>query len=380
MQSSLFDENMESFDQLVHLKSNAKTKGVKQDFYKALQKSRELKARIDMLKKMAVYAHQVGMERIEPLESAYVELLKEEFSILKSYLENPSIKLGRVQRENLLEVLIDKAGLLANRYHCDEYMSYVEEWSSMDHMVDEEEKLFHLEAMAAGLKEIFGIDVDPSDLDGTPDFEKLREKYGSQMEEAFRQNSEPKPRKKSKKQLEKEAIEKEQEKLLTKDIKVLYRELAIQLHPDREPDEALKAEKEELMKQLTKAKEEDDLFELLRLHMEHLDDAGPAKSELLPEDTLRRFLKLIREKNREKEAAIDQLLYNTPLINSRSALRNEESLKMAIDHSVKNFIKHFKAQSEIQTRINAQLKLGKKELNYHVKKHIDASDSFFIPF
>ncbi len=107
---------------------------------------------------------------------------------------------------------------------------------------------------------IFGIKVDPTRMkDGD---------YMEELQKEFDAKNEPKERKKTKKQLEKEQKEKEAQAQLGKDTKSIYTTLAKQLHPDLEQDESLKEQKTELMKRVTQAYSENDLYELLQIQME----------------------------------------------------------------------------------------------------------------
>ncbi len=58
----------------------------------------------------------------------------------------------------------------------------------------------------------------------------------------------------------------------TKEITKLYRQLAKQLHPDKELDQEQKEYKKQLMQQLSSAKKERDTFSMLMLAQEHLPD------------------------------------------------------------------------------------------------------------
>lgn len=72
-------------------------------------------------------------------------------------------------------------------------------------------------------------------------------------------------RKKSDRQLRKEANEKEEETTISKMIQAVYRQLVAALHPDREPDPAERERKTELMKKVTVAYGKKDLAQLLEL-------------------------------------------------------------------------------------------------------------------
>ena len=81
-----------------------------------------------------------------------------------------------------------------------------------------------------------------------------------------------KMRRKTKRQLEKEAQEKEIEEARAKNITTVYRQLARILHPDLEQDPILKKKKEALMKELTVAYEKNDLHTILGLELRWLQN------------------------------------------------------------------------------------------------------------
>ncbi len=62
---------------------------------------------------------------------------------------------------------------------------------------------------------------------------------------------------------------------LQKILRSLYTRLAKHLHPDRDPDEQQRIQKNTLMQQLTAAYQSRDWFELLRLHQEHFEEQPP---------------------------------------------------------------------------------------------------------
>jgi hypothetical protein len=100
-------------------------------------------------------------------------------------------------------------------------------------------------------------------------------------------------RKKSTKQQESEKKRQAETEQLNKTSRAIYTELVKELHPDREQDEEKRVWKTEIMKQITQAYESDDMFELLRLQLEHRQ----AQNQLdeLPEDRLSYYIKLLKE-------------------------------------------------------------------------------------
>lgn len=74
------------------------------------------------------------------------------------------------------------------------------------------------------------------------------------------------------------------------EIKSLFRQLAKAFHPDTEPLEHLKDEKTDIMKKITAAYENQDLYGLLKLEKEHL---GPRE---FSEDKIELYIKHINER------------------------------------------------------------------------------------
>jgi hypothetical protein len=82
----------------------------------------------------------------------------------------------------------------------------------------------------------------------------------------------PRNRKKTKRELDKEAKAKLAEEARAKNINSVYRQLARLFHPDLEQDPERKCQKERLMKELTAAHEAGDLHTILRLELRWLQN------------------------------------------------------------------------------------------------------------
>jgi hypothetical protein len=132
----------------------------------------------------------------------------------------------------------------------------------------------HFEDMASEA----GVDLDLSDLDVNGDPEEFARKLYERMHEASEgvRNAgtarKPRGRKPTKAQLAREQKEKDLAEARARDLKSLYKQLAKALHPDLEPDPALRHHKEEWMKRLTTAHAAGDLRELLRIELEWLGE------------------------------------------------------------------------------------------------------------
>lgn len=168
-------------------------------------------------------------------------------------------------------------------------------------------------AEANALKQLFarryGIEFDPEADLSTPEKlhayaqQVLAEHRAAYEAEAQAQEARRAQRKKSPKQ--QAAAEKVQAEAqsISKAVRTLYLDLVKHLHPDREPDEAERDRKTELLKQVTTAYEANELLTLLRLQLE-LQRIDQTHLENLAEDQLRYYNQLLRDQTRE----LDQVL------------------------------------------------------------------------
>jgi hypothetical protein len=91
------------------------------------------------------------------------------------------------------------------------------------------------------------------------------------------------------------------------EIKSLFRQLAKAFHPDKEPLEHLKEEKTSLMKKITAAYENQDLYGLLKLEKEHM---GPRE---FSEDKIELYIKHINDRLKELKSFEARLKKHGPL-------------------------------------------------------------------
>jgi hypothetical protein len=194
--------------------------------------------------------------------------------------------------------------------------------------------------------EEFGFEMNFDDLHSKMTPEEMMQRT-IEMEEQFKQQANKKDqqhteRKKTKKQLEKEAREKEIETARTKNISSIYKQLAKIFHPDLEQDEELKLQKEELMKRLTIAYENNDLHTLLSLELAWIqkEENNP---DQLTDDKLGIYNEVLKEQVFELEDEINQALQHP---------RYEPLQKFAMfPHQMKSInIKHEKQEMEAMNK------------------------------
>ena len=122
--------------------------------------------------------------------------------------------------------------------------------------------------------------------------EKLREQADNQAQEQL--EAPVKQGKKTKKQLEKEAHQQEEEALASKSVQEVYRKLVAALHPDREPDPDEQKRKTELMQRVNIAYGKKDLLLLLALQLE-IEQIDPAHLNHIADSRLKYFNKILKE-------------------------------------------------------------------------------------
>jgi hypothetical protein len=187
-----------------------------------------------------------------------------------------------------------------------------EKWTNANY--DEEIKEAQeeqLEDMFAFIKSM-GIDMDFSDLD--MDDPASAEKFYEKVHEAKQKYESEKierktSRKKTKKQLEAEALDKMQDELKNKNLRSVYLSLAKILHPDSETDPELKLEKEEVMKQVTKAYEDKDIITMLVIETQWLKNTEERLANI-KEDVAAIYIQLLKEQAKKLRQQKAELRYH----------------------------------------------------------------------
>ncbi len=116
----------------------------------------------------------------------------------------------------------------------------------------------------------------------------------------------PRERKKSAKQHAKEAKRADEDRSAHKAVQDVYRSLAKALHPDLEQDPVEQQRKAELMKEVNVAYESDDLLRLLELELQ-LEGVDVAKVDVLAEERVRHYLRVLDQQAKQLQIEIEQL-------------------------------------------------------------------------
>jgi len=243
---------------------------------------------------------------IRPLMSERDALMRKRLLRLDELADELGI--GKYNQEWFDEYMIEQTGELMNRvgFGDEELKNVFEKYAGESILPDEET----MAPMAQRFRDEFGIDVDLKEMMdmGVDNFlnehdEEIRKKMfeKQEAEDAEEMNNfDPSAKKKVSKQ----------QQALMQDAKAIYLRLVKKNHPDREPDEAAKAQKTELIQRVTNAYQENDFLTLLKLQIEYLEEEETDAS-FLAEDMLKRYNKILQKQLNEIKQEIDYLKYSS---------------------------------------------------------------------
>lgn len=167
--------------------------------------------------------------------------------------------------------------------------------------------------MRSMMEQMFGIDFGDADVSSTEKLQAFTEAQlgalDQEQEQAQAQAREPRSRsgrKKSARQVAREAEREAEQTRIGKVLQDVYRKLAIALHPDLEQDPTERTRKTELMQQVNVAYEAKDLLRLLELQLE-LEQIDPDHASEVAEDRLRHYNAILDQQVKQLDAELDEL-------------------------------------------------------------------------
>ncbi len=241
-------------------------------FNSLVKKIKTLRAQIEKTQELDLELRRIGEERVKPAEMAAMAADRDWIMALHNSPFRPKLSQKLTDKLNRI-LLIEIEHLLSTHFYRDDtelqelYARY--EASGRSYAEIQEETEQEMKSMAAQMmNDMFGMDVEAGDLD---DPESIREKINAkqaEFEAAERARAEKRAQKvKTDSQLAAEEKRLAAESAVKKTAKQIYMDLVRHFHPDKEQDEQLRAEKTEVMKQITAAYEADDHLRLLELQM-----------------------------------------------------------------------------------------------------------------
>jgi hypothetical protein len=191
----------------------------------------------------------------------------------------------------------------------EEQEAFYDRWADVSYKEELEESKSEAKNMFSDfMGNMFGMNVDMDEFDDSPEgFARLQQRLKEQFEK--QQNEQQTHRKKTKKQIEKDQNSKAELEIKNKSIRSIYIALVKVLHPDTETDVVLKSEKEEVMKKVTSAYDQNDLSTLLKLEMEWVHKTAE-HLEGLSEDKLKIYISALKQQVSELEREKFELYHN----------------------------------------------------------------------
>ena len=219
---------------------------------------------------------------------------------------------GKRQIEDVRAVILDLCDQAFALYEPDEKtITMYDQWSESTYEEEIEEQMQDVKEMfTEQMREVFGVDVDLSDLDDSPEgFARFMSEFESNWQNVEPPQEKRKPRKKTAKQIEKELREQKEAEVRKKTVRSIYLSLAKVLHPDAIADPDERMNREEFMKEVTAAYKQNDLSTLLKLELEWVStDEGGLKE--LPDVKLRVYIQSLKEQISELEHVKEELMYD----------------------------------------------------------------------
>ena len=165
------------------------------------------------------------------------------------------------------------------------------------------------EMFADMMRDRYDVYIDVEDIeDSTEGFAQFKQRMKVQIEQE-RQHFWQECHQRSKRQRQKEMAKKAEEELKQRSIRTIYISLAKVVHPDGEMDDVARIEKEEVMKRVIAAYEQQDLQTLLALEMEWIYKTTENLQQLTDEK-LQVYLDVLKQQAEDLEKEKVELLHS----------------------------------------------------------------------
>jgi len=273
-------------EKIIHIQASSTTGLSKEQkkFNQQVQRIAELRALIEKHKDAAIWLQELSEKHLTPTNERYKAAF--EGYLRKIYALCKTEKLTKTQREKIDAFLTDQITMLEEQYGIDLHEIHNEAFPPEKYDTKRTAEAEQMEKAAKQLlKAVIRVqtgvlltddEIDVRDREGT--MRRVMDKLADKQENAalggekgsFTAENAPKERKKTAKQLAKEAREKEAEATLAQGIKKIYRVLASLVHPDKATDAGDEAYRLALMKEVNVAYEANDLLRLLELQADLL--------------------------------------------------------------------------------------------------------------
>lgn len=344
------------------------------EFNRLIRKIETLTSELTSLREAALHIQQRVQTDYRPLLEQYSQFRADLVRLFdRAYQQKDCSKTEKKKLADLIRTiafeLIDTYGIADLKPIYDNY-----DTDGFDN-TNAESELVTAELLKEMMATMFGIEIDPeADVSDPQKMNAYVQEKIAQREaaEAERRQQAANKKPKSAKQQEREAKKQVEARNITKAVRTLYMDLVKAFHPDREPDEAEKQRKTEIMHRVTAAYEKSDLLALLQLQLEfeHIDQAH---LESLAEDQLKYYNKILKQQAEELDSEFFGLQHELAAMTGKPtfAVSSPIALEFSLNSDIaqlKRDIKHIKADLKALADLN-QLKQWLK--TYRIQKPDD---------
>jgi len=212
---------------------------------------------------------------------------------------------NKIERAQLRDTICSLASDLLGEPGCEDLKPIYNRHARSDFDAEAEaDDQLQAQMMRLMMEDALGVDFGDADVSSTEKLHAFAAEHAEKMEQSRAEaQARRAQRKKSARQLAKDA-EREAESARTgKVLQEVYRRLAVALHPDLEQDPTERARKTELMQQVNVAYEAKDLLRLLELQLA-LEQIDPDHASEVAEDRLRRYNTILDQQVKELDGEL----------------------------------------------------------------------------
>jgi hypothetical protein len=365
---------------IITQKSEKDLSKLQKQFNANVKKINELKQRLkddgEQLRKIVTRIQ----SDIIPTEHKHFEKITELVYVFDKHYDDPFFK--KKEKAKIADFIVNKSHELIETTGNEDLKVLYEKYTneSFDEM-DSEAENATAEMMKNMMSSMFGVDFE-EDVD-VSDPQKMQEYMERKMEEKQAEAQAKKAnKKKSEKQIEKEEKIKEEAKNISKAARSIYTDLVKAFHPDRERDETERDRKTEIMKKVTQAYEDDDLFELLRLKIEL--QGADIESLTMADEQLKYYNKILKEQVRELEESLWQLrMQGSGPMGGEDLLSrfggDEKSMKAKITRQVNKLKNNIKMVEQDIIALGVKENMRRFLKDYQIQEDMDDDFMNFLP-
>ena len=365
---------------IITQKSEKDLSKLQKQFNANVKKINELKQQLkDDGEQLRVIVTRIQSDII-PVEHKHFEKITELVYVFDKHHDDPFFK--KKEKAKIADFVVNKSHEIIETTGNEDlkilYEKYTKE--SFDEM-DAEAENATAEMMKNMMSSMFGVDFEEGADVSDP--QKMQQYMERKMEEKQVEAQARKAnKKKSDKQIEKEEKIKEEAKNISKAARSIYTDLVKAFHPDRERDETERVRKTEIMKKVTQAYEEDDLFELLRLKIEL--QGADIESLTMADEQLKYYNKILKEQVRELEESLWQLrMQGSGPMGGEDLLSrfggDEKSMKAKITRQVNKLKNNIKMVEQDILTLGVKENMRKFLKDYQIQEDMEDDLMNFLP-